>query len=97
MVGEIETAVAGQLRPTAIAGMAAARVHRGRSQPKLCGLSQNRTEKRCGIRGLKARERVATPRVTRTPLGLAIVRRALTNRVTTSFTPVRNEAYLTLK
>ena len=44
------------------------------------------------MRHLKIRETEAMPLVTRPPMALEIDCRALTNRVTTSFTSVRSEA-----
>jgi hypothetical protein len=55
---------------------------------------QKRAEKRSCIRRLKARETEYIPLVTLTPMALEIDGRELTNRVTTSFTWVGNEADL---
>jgi hypothetical protein len=50
--------------------------------------------KRAYIRRLKARETETMPLVPRTPMALEIACCALTNRVTTSFTSMWNEANL---
>jgi hypothetical protein len=65
-------------------------------QDRLCWLIQKRSEKRACIRHSKARETEAMPLVTRTPMALEMDGCALTNRVKTSFTPVRSEADLVM-
>ena len=61
---------------------------------RLCWVSQKRAEKRPCIERLKGEEIAYIPLVILTRKALEINHRDLTNRVTTSFTPVRTEADL---
>jgi hypothetical protein len=59
---------------------------------RLCWLSQKHAQRRSRIRRVEARETEAMPLGKRTLVVLDIDCRDLTNRVTTSFTSVGNEA-----